>query len=69
MDRIYGRLDEAKAEIEKLKAHLKCKVEFSDNFKCFRRLTFRKWEIRLLWKKCKISEEFTAGAQKLLCKS
>ncbi|KAG6773549.1 hypothetical protein POTOM_020835 [Populus tomentosa] len=38
MDRIYGRLDEAKAEIEKLKADLKCKVEFSDNFKCFRRL-------------------------------
>jgi hypothetical protein len=28
MDSIYGGLDEAKAEIEKLKADLKCKVEF-----------------------------------------
>jgi len=55
MDRIYGGLDEAKTEIEKLKADLKCKVEFSDNFKCFRRLIFRKWGILLLRKKCKIS--------------
>ncbi|KAJ6297995.1 hypothetical protein OIU76_019171 [Salix suchowensis] len=33
MDRICEELDEAKAEIEKLKADLRCKAGFSDNLK------------------------------------
>ncbi|KAF9681889.1 hypothetical protein SADUNF_Sadunf05G0050000 [Salix dunnii] len=64
-DRIYEELDETKARIEKLKADLKHEAEFSDNFKCSRRLIFRKWEILLLReKKCKISSRVSSRCTK-----